>query len=224
MNPVQLKEMNEITWWHQIELDGVVTPGRDHSSFKLQITKMPEDLTGKTVLDVGAWDGFMSFEAEKRGADVFAIDIDSWDEGPLFHVEHDKEVHHTGKRGFDFAHKILNSNVKSERINVFDLDSEFDLVLCLGVLYHMEHPLKLCQKLAELTKDMLILETHMDMEGLNGPAMKFYPNKEWNNDPGTWWGPNPSCVIAMLKVAGFEKAEMVFDNNHRGVFHAWKKK
>ena len=58
-----------VGWWHQIEIaPGIVTPGPDHSAEKLKLFQSPADLTGKRVLDIGAFDGFFSFECERRGA------------------------------------------------------------------------------------------------------------------------------------------------------------
>lgn len=232
MNPEQLKEMNEIDWWHSIMLDGVTTPGRDDSQLKLQAIQMPKDLTGKSVIDIGAWDGFFSFEAERRNAkSVLAIDSVMWKEHPTFNVQKGREVMHTGKKGFDFAHKILNSKVKDIECEICDLNIEYkyDLVLCLGILYHMKDPFGMCQVMYDITADggMCILETHLDCEVGNimgHPMMMFYPTNECNNDNGTWWGPNSKCVESMLKVAGFNEVKMIFKNNNRGVFHAWKKK
>lgn len=225
MNPEQLKEMNEIRWWHQIELDGVITNGIDLSPLKLRAIQMPEDLTGKTVIDIGAWDGFFSFEAEKRGAkEVYAVDTVVW------HLEHPqntmKEYWNTEKKGFDFAHKILNSKVKVLECEIFDLNSEYkyDLVLCLGILYHMEDPLRMCRKMFEITKEggMLILETHID--GLNEPkpGMIFYGKTLLNKDPGNWWGPNIKCVQEMLEIVGFKKVDFISLYKQRGIFHAFK--
>ena len=65
-----LRRMKDITWFHSIPLrDGIVTPGRDNSMDKLGQVCLPEDLTGKSVLDIGAWDGFFSFQAERNGAE-----------------------------------------------------------------------------------------------------------------------------------------------------------
>ena len=227
MNPEQLKEMNEITWWHQIYLDGVKTKGKDWSQIKLQAIQMPEDLTGKTVIDVGAWDGFFSFEAEKRGGKVLAIDTIMWKEGPSFDVQANEMVYHSGKKGFNFAKKILNSKVESKEIEVMDLSKEvgeFDLTLCLGILYHMEDPFGMCRRMFDITKEggLCIIESHCDVENVGKPALAFYPFKECNNDPGNWFGPNPSCVIAMLKAAGFKEVKQINLSNHRGVFHAFK--
>lgn len=232
MNPKQLKEMNEIQWWHQINLGNtrnkeILTPGRDNSEVKLQAIMMPKDLTGKTVIDVGAWDGFFSFEAEKRGAEVLAIDTVMWKEHKTFDVHKNMEVIHTGKRGFDFAHKMLNSKVTSEEIEVMDLSEKnvgkHDLVLCLGILYHMENPFGMCKVMKDLTAKggQLILETHIDFQNISKPVMAFYPTNECNNDVGTWFGPNPACVAVMLKAAGFDEVKLVALENNRGVFHAW---
>ena len=233
MRPEQLKEMNEIDWWHNMQLDGVMTKGRDYTQEKLLSIQMPKDLTGKTVIDVGAWDGFFSFEAERRNAkEVLAIDTIMWKEHPTFNVQKNRETMHTGKKGFNFARKILKSKVLSDEIEVMDLRKQpfrFDLVLCLGILYHMEDPFGMCKVMYDITADdgMMILETHLDCEYENimgKPMMMFYPNKECNNDIGTWWGPNVKCVEGMLKAAGFNEVKMILKNNNRGVFHAWKKK
>lgn len=77
MNVEELKEeVRKIKWWHKIDLgNGIVTRGIDDSARRLQQIKMPEDLRGMTVIDIGAWDGFFSFEAERRGASrVLATD------------------------------------------------------------------------------------------------------------------------------------------------------
>src|SRR3954466_11917283 len=74
------KEVAKINWWHSIDLgNGVITPGVDRSSWKLKKLRMPQDLSGMSVLDIGAWDGFFSFEAERRGAKrVLAVDSFCW--------------------------------------------------------------------------------------------------------------------------------------------------
>lgn len=139
MNIDDLKtEVLKIKWFHRIDLgNGIITPGVDESPAKLKKLGLPEDLHGKTVLDIGAWDGFFSFETERRGAKrVLATDYFCWGgEGC------------GTKAGFELARKALNSNVEDMEIDVLELSPEkvgqFDLVLCLGVLYHMKHPLPL---------------------------------------------------------------------------------
>ena len=87
---------------------------------------MPNNLSGKTVLDVGTWDGYFAFLAEARGADhVLAID-------PM--------QHNRGNTGFEYAKERLDSDVKHRVVDVFDIEETFDVVLCFGVLYHVEKP------------------------------------------------------------------------------------
>jgi SAM-dependent methyltransferase len=127
--------VSAIRWYHTIDLGGgVVTRGVDDSPMRLARARLPESLHGLTVLDIGAWDGFFSFECERRGAArVVAADHFSW--------------HGSGwgtKAGFLLAREALGSRVEDLDIDVMDLTPErvgtFDVVLFLGVLYHLRHP------------------------------------------------------------------------------------
>ncbi|MGH7259920.1 MAG: class I SAM-dependent methyltransferase [Nitrospiraceae bacterium] len=204
------KEVARTGWWHTIDLGhGIITPGADNSPYKLRQIGLPESLSGKTVLDVGASDGFFSFEAERRGAKrVLAADVWSgqcWGMQP--------------KTGFEIARRALKSTVESIESDVLDLSPEkigtFDLVLFLGVLYHMRHPLLALERIFSVTGNQLILETHMERLGGKQPAMVFYPEKELNNDHTNWWGPNPAAVEAMLKSAGFRRVVKIKEYSSR---------
>ena len=188
-----------LRWYHSIDLgQGVVTPGTDNSPYRLARLDLPASLAGKTVLDVGAWDGFFSFECERRGAArVVAADYYSW--------------HDTGwgtKAGFQLARQALGSRVEDVDIDVMDLSPErigtFDVVLFLGVLYHLRHPLLALERIASVARDLLILETVVDMVGVSRPAMAFYPGRELNDDPTNWWAPNIPAVHGMLNSVGFD--------------------
>jgi tRNA (mo5U34)-methyltransferase len=184
-----------IDWWHQIELpDGSVTPGRDRSAEKLAALHLP-DLTGKTVLDVGAFDGYFSFAAERMGASrVVAADTFVWRRPG-------------GKDGFEYARKALASGVEDLEVEVLDISpetvGEFDVVLFLGVLYHMRHPLLALERMASVTKELLVVETLVDVTFLRSPAAAFYPWKMFG-DGTNWWGPNRAAVVGMLHSVGFE--------------------
>src|SRR3954454_8341493 len=198
-------EAAQVNWFHSIELEpGFVTPGRADTSAQLPRLHLP-DLTGKTVLDVGAWDGFFSFEAERRGAArVVALDTFSWQE----------RGDGTGKAGFELSRRALGSKVEDVEVDVLDISPEtvggtFDVVLFLGVLYHMRHPLLAIEKMRSLTRELLIVETHVDLLGLRRPAMAFYPGFELDSDWSNWWGPNPAAVIGMLEQSGFSAAIQV---------------
>lgn len=187
-------------WFHTMDLgSGIVTKGIYDPRPRLPLLGLPADLTGKTVLDIGAWDGFYSYECERRGATVLATDSFCW--------------HGEGwgtKDGFDLAHEAYGSKIKDKEIDVLELTPEAvgqsDVVLLLGVLYHMRHPMLCLEKVAAVTKDLLILETEVDMLCVRRPAMAFYEKSELNSDDTNWCGPNPACVLAMLHAVGFEKA------------------
>jgi len=193
-----------LRWFHQIDLgEGLVTPGLDDSPAKLARLRLPASLTGLSVLDIGAWDGFFSFEAERRGAArVLAVDSYCWSGAGW-----------GSKAGFDLARAALHSRVEDAEIEVLDLDpgkiGTFDVVLFLGVLYHMRHPLLALEKVAAVTKGLLVLETKVDMLTTRHPAVAYYPGMELNNDPTNWWGPNPAALIAMLRAVGFNRVELV---------------
>ncbi|HZI91681.1 MAG TPA: DUF1698 domain-containing protein [Thermoleophilaceae bacterium] len=199
----------EVRWFHSIDLGhGLVTPGQDRDPRRLERMRLPADLSGRTVLDIGAWDGFYSFEAERRGAQrVLATDSFSWQ----LHGEG------TGKRGFELAREALDSAVEDRDIDVMDLSPEevgtFDVVLFLGVLYHLRHPLLALERVAAVTGDLLILETEVDLALGRRPAMAFYPGEELREDWTNWWGPNPAAVVAMLHAAGFASVEVVSPNS-----------
>jgi tRNA (mo5U34)-methyltransferase len=196
--------IDQINWFHSIELrPGIVTPGHDDTSARVGILRLPERLDGRTVLDVGAWDGFFSFEAERRGASrVVASDSFAWRTNPW-----------SSKDGFLLAREALNSSVEDVEVDVMDLSAErpgtFDLVLFLGVLYHLRHPLLALERLAQVTAGQLVLETHVDLSWLSRPAMALYPSHELDGDPTNWWGPNPAAVVGMLRAVGFREVRIV---------------
>ncbi len=204
------REVGRIKWWHSIDLgNGVVTPGRVQNLETLQRIGLPERLEGKSVLDIGAWDGFYSFEAERRGAArVLATDSFSWGGGGW-----------GTKAGFTLARKALGSRIEDLYIDVLDLSPDrvgtFDVVLCLGVLYHVRHPLLMLERVFSVTGGQLILETHVDLLWTRRPAIAFYPNDELHRDPTNWCGPNPRAVEAMLRTVGFRRVAKISESPSR---------
>jgi tRNA (mo5U34)-methyltransferase len=197
-------------WFHQIELaPGIVTPGIDKSAENLRLIDLPADLRGLRVLDLGARDGFFSFECERRGADVIAIDYLP-----------------AAATGFAIAAKILGSGVRYEQANIYHVTPErfghFDLVLMLGLLYHLRDPLGAIDLVRNVCSDRLILESHVcddDFVLPNGkktrlasvrpglsnvPIMQFCPGSSLNADHSNYWAPNTACIEAMLREASFD--------------------
>jgi tRNA (mo5U34)-methyltransferase len=205
------KIFQQIHAWHQRWeiFEGVFTPGRNPVCELLDGVGLPKDLRGLRVLDVGAFNGCFSFECERRGAaEVVAMDLqDSRD------------------LGIDTLSSLLGSKVRFEQGSVYSLDQaklgEFDIVLFLGVLYHLRYPLLALDKLRKVTKRTLFLETlvidHRFIEGGKDfqalrdyhPALpnvalwQFYKGGELANDQSNWFGPNIRAVLDGLESAGF---------------------
>lgn len=201
------KQIEQIKWFHTIDLgNGILTNGADDSVNKLKTIKMKELVPGKSILDIGAWDGFFSFEAERLGASkVIAVDPFMWN-----------GLSWGSKKGFTLAQQILNSKVQDLNLNdiseIKTLDP-CDIVLFLGVFYHLKDPFTLLEKIAKITNEMLILETELDMRSNEFPMMSFNYNREVFADYTNYWFPNQKGVEALLKTVGFKKVKMVHKSN-----------
>lgn len=199
-----LQQATAIRWFHRIPLGhGVITPGLDDTPAKLRRLHLPESFAGRTVLDIGAWDGFFSFEAERRGASrVVAVDSYCW-----------RGDGWGSKAGFELARRALGSKVEDRELDVLELSpetvGEFDVVFFLGVLYHLRHPLLALEKVASVTRRQLILETKVDLLALRTPAMAFYVGDELNGDPTNWWAPNLAGLCDLLRAVGFCRVQVV---------------
>ena len=224
-----LKKIAEVPfWWHYIELGhGVVTPGHQGGENNPGASKeilarfhLPENFSGKTVLDIGAFDGLFALEAEKRGA-ARVLAIDNFN-----HLE--KEGKHL-ERGFiplQIAREILASKVEYKEMDAMDVAPEkigtFDVVLFLGVLYHLKNPVLALEKVASVTKELAIIES-LYFDKYNDEAVAwFFEKDEWKNDPTNWWSPNQKCIEAMTRAAGFKRVECVSKSNGRITLHAFK--
>ncbi len=203
-------------WFHIMDLgDGIVTPGVDKCAKKMHHYGLPERLDGLTVIDIGAYDGFWSFECERRGAKrVVAADYYCWT----------KSGRKT-KEGFDLAKEALNSSVESVLIPVEELSpasvGTFDIVLFLGVLYHAPNPIEYLRIVRSLCERQVVVETHVDALDYDKPAAVFYPGSALNNDTSCFWGPNPKAVEGMLSEVGFRDPKTVSVFRDRATFHAF---
>jgi tRNA (mo5U34)-methyltransferase len=205
-------------WYHSIEVrPGLFTPGVVDPRHTFARISLPDDLVGKRVLDIGARDGFHAFALEKRGAEVVAIDY----------------LPPTAT-GFDVARRIIGSRVEFHQDNVYSITPEryglFDLVLCLGVLYHLTDPLGALVLIRRVCRDTMWLETQaIDDKFLlpdgsftslkdiapvldQVPIMQFYPRTSLHGDITNYWAPNLACLRAMLSEARFAVVEAtIFD-------------
>ncbi|HVY91695.1 MAG TPA: DUF1698 domain-containing protein [Bryobacteraceae bacterium] len=192
--------------YHTIELpDGSVLPGLqsvEHLRWRLSLFPLPEDLRGKRVLDIGAWDGWFSFECERRGAEVVAVDC-------------------VALNTFIEAKELLNSRVEYLTLDVSELSASrlgtFDIVLFFGVLYHLRHPLLGLEKVVELCTDTALIESFViASESRTIPAvLEFYERTELGGQIDNWCGPSPEGLLAMCRSAGFAQAELRDITNQR---------
>ena len=132
-----------------------------------------------------------------------------------------------GRETFDLAVSTLGLDIEALDIDVAELDPKlvgaFDVVLFLGVFYHLLDPLDALTRAAGLAKRFWLLKSHVDLHDLRRPTMVFYPGTELNNDPTNWWGPNPLCLYLLLRQLGFDLIDARYGvGRQRVIFHAWR--
>jgi tRNA (mo5U34)-methyltransferase len=205
------QELAERGWYHSFELpDGTRREG--HNTLEILRQRwarfpLPESLAGRRVLDIGAWDGWFSFEAERRGAQVVAIDC--------VEIENFREIHRALASRVDY--RILDF-YETTRAGL----GSFDYVFFLGVLYHLKHPLLALEMVCEMTTDTAIVESFVtDADTWRDhveqiPSLEFYETDELGNQLDNWFGPSVSALLAMCRAAGFARAELM----HAGGFTA----
>lgn len=202
-------------WFHNIDLNGVKTAPEhflgDYPSQKWQrfAAAVPSDLSGRSVLDIGCNAGFYSIEMKRRGAArVLGVD---WDEAYL--------------RQARFAAQVLELDIEYRKLSVYDLGllgERFDVVLFMGVLYHLRHPLLALDLIREhVAGDMLVFQSMQRgsrerqaiapdysisetaiFDEPSYPKLHFIEH-HYAADPTNWWVPNRACAEAMLRSSGF---------------------
>jgi tRNA (mo5U34)-methyltransferase len=203
-------------WFHNLNLNGVQT-APDHflgdypaAKFRTFEDAIPRDLSGRTVLDIGCNAGYYSLEMKRRGAHrVVGVDFD---EDYLAQAR--------------FAAEVLGADIEFRQLSVYDvarLGEKFDLVLFMGVFYHLRHPLLALDLIHEhVCRDLFVFQSMQ--RGSNEiaawehdyrfweedifahrafPRMHFIENS-YCGDPTNWWVPNRACSEAMLRSAGFK--------------------
>jgi tRNA (mo5U34)-methyltransferase len=202
-------------WFHNLHLKGVETAPHhflgDYPNIKWRqfADALPEDLTGRSVLDIGCNAGFYAMEMKRRGADrVVGIDTE-------------REYLEQAR----FAAELNGYDIEFRSLSVYDvgaLGERFDVVLFMGVLYHLRHPLLALDLIhAHVARDLLVFQS-MQRGSAEVPSLKrdylfwetdhfddpAYPKlhfveHSYSQDPTNWWIPNRACVEAMLRNAGF---------------------
>jgi tRNA (mo5U34)-methyltransferase len=205
-------------WYHKITLPyGVVTPG--WAPIDAKAYGIPERLDGLRVLDVGAWDGYWTFEALRRGARE-AVAIDDFSDF-LGHLDkRERQAWQT----FDLCREALGydeERCKRFEVSVYEVREaalgHFDVVFLFGTLYHLRHPLLALDRLASLCDGEIYVESAIldDFSPYRGglghgysdgqKVMEFYPGKEYGNNDTNWWTPTLNCLESMVAAAGFSE-------------------
>ena len=221
LTKAQIRERAEALgdWFHNIDLDGVPTAPNhflnDYPNVKWRRFEhsIPADLSGRTVLDIGCNAGFYSIEMKRRGADrVVGIDFD------------DRYLEQAR-----FAAEVKGVDIEFSKLSVYDvaeLGETFDVVLFMGVLYHLRHPLLALDLIHDhVAGDLMIYQSMQRGSAEDYPiradydffeqahfADPAYPKlhfieHEYAGDWTNWWAPNAACSAAMLRSAGFEILE-----------------
>ncbi len=213
----RVSELGE--WFHNLDLQGVKTAPEhflgDYPAVKWRAFQhsIPADLRGQSVLDIGCNGGYYSLEMKRRGADR-VVAIDSSD-GYLAQAR--------------FAAEVSGLDIEFRQLSVYDaavLGEKFDIVLFMGVLYHLRHPLLALDLLYEhVARDLLVFQSmQRGSEKVESIATdyhfwqteiferEFFPRMHfiehcYSGDPTNWWIPNRACVEAMLRSAGFAIVE-----------------
>ena len=215
-NKQKLEELARLGWYHSMDLpDGRVIPGfHSLATLRNRIAQfpLPADLRGSRALDIGAWDGWFTFELERRGARVVAVDS-------------------TDIERFRIARELLGSQAEYRIDDVCRLSPAqigyFDIVMFLGVLYHLKHPMLALENVCELSTDIVCVESYVS--GVGGdvaakPVMEFYETTELCGQFDNWVGPNTACLLAMCRSAGFARVQLesVLDNRaHVTCYRRW---
>jgi tRNA (mo5U34)-methyltransferase len=215
-NPAKTEIEKLAPWFHNIHLPNGAQTAPDHflgdfPNFKWKeiMPFIPENLEGKTALDIGCNAGFYSLELAKRGADVLAIDLDP---------------HYLKQAKWAASQFALEDKIEFRQMQVYDLahmEQKFDVVWFMGVLYHLRYPMLALDIIAQKVKDILVFQTLTipgeqaveapdnlninDRDIMNEPGwpkMAFI-EKRLNNDPTNWWAPNGACIEATLRTCGF---------------------
>lgn len=203
-------------WFHNLDLRGISTAPQhflgDFPRLKWRQfeTALPADLKGASVLDIGCNGGFYSFEMKRRGA------------GRVLGIDFDNRYLAQAR----FAAEVNGLDIEFRQLSVYDLAQlreTFDIVLFMGVFYHLRHPLLALDLIHEhVTRDLLVFQSLQRGSNSSCDLLEDYPfweeeifeqsefpkmffiERRFSHDPTNWWIPNKSCVQAMLRSSGFE--------------------
>jgi hypothetical protein len=217
VTPREVRDIKDCAFYHYMDLPEVGQVG-DHWDLRETIDAYfgNFDFKGKKALDVGSASGYLTFEMEKRGADVTSFDIADgaeWNTVPFVNPAFDEKKlqdelsYHVNliKNAYWYAHRALKSRAKAYYGDIYAIPEAlgpFDVVMFGMVLPHLRDPFKALYSGARLSRDYVIV-TQQAMER-EEPVALFLPDPDKREDALTWWVPSEGCIEQMLKVVGFE--------------------
>ncbi|GAP38278.1 DUF1698 domain-containing protein [Piscinibacter sakaiensis] len=204
--------LDEIAWFHRVPLrDGRITPGRsDMAANESKYLFDRLDFRGRSVLDIGAWDGYFSFMAEQRGASrVLSLDDPAFRWG--------------GLDGYRFLHQHFESRAEWRRGSIYELpDERFDIVLCYGVLYHLNDPLTALINALRITRHEIVIEgvifEHAE------PLLWLFAPREHHGDPTNLYAMSTGYLLKAARLCGFELVEIKYPRYAATRWRRWKRK
>jgi|GEM_PF-415364 len=217
--PLIVKDLQDCFFYQLMDIPGVGVVGKDDGQWDLRDCVSQYlgelDYRGKRALDVGTASGFLSFEMEKKGAEVVSFDMDvgnQWDIVPHFETISEQEsimkgynqVHQRLKNAYWFAHRNFKSSAKMYYGNVYDLPDDlgkFDVVVLGMILRHLRDPFQALYSASRLSMDTVVV-TEQFMEG-GDPVAHFLPNAKDKSMIHSWWALSDGCLKEMLGVLGF---------------------
>lgn len=227
-----IKLVESTNWYHAFEIfPGVTTLGQCKCNPEIALNNIgvPKDLRGLKVLDIGAWDGPYTFEAERRGADVTALDIQD-----------------PNRTGFNIASKIKKSKAKYIVSSVYDMLPDrhrtYDMVFFFGVYYHLKKPLLALENIYNVLNaegimffegaifdysynvDDALKEHKKLIKQMTNISISYFTSKSYSNEKSNWFVPNCLCLEEWLTATGFHDIKSSTEIETSRVYGSCKKK
>ena len=230
-------EVDRYPWYHTLDLgQGVRTKGMFDHAPVLSHYPIPDDLSGKSCLDVATMDGYWAFEMERRGAaSVTALDLEDPDEldwPAELRPDHDRSMDETKETRFNLAKEALGSNVERVLLSAYDLSPElgmFDFVFCGDLLLHVKDPITPVENIRSVCTGSAVIVNVIK-------KFRMYEKRPMAELDGLdhfeWWVTNMAGLIRIVRAAGFARVEPsdTFELPYtgggewkglRGAVHAW---
>ena len=228
--PIEVRTADDCFFYHFMDLPKLGTVGTTwdlRDCVQQYLGNL--DFAGKRVLDVGAASGYLSFEMEKRGAEVVSFDmpsVESWDFVPHFKrqsywdrmVTNRSKCDQQLKNAYWYAHDLLNSEARVHYGDVYDLPTElgeFDVVFMGMILPHLRDPFQALYSASRLSTDTLVVTNpgrstnwFTKMLRLDRYKAKFMPSAG-NINADVWWALSHSCIERMMETIGFKVVDRI---------------